>query len=102
MSNKGNFKPPDRVFRYTVATVLAISDYEAVKRLAAAQGVSVSTYVRSIVVDAIADEAASRGPLCHPQGFWITALVARMAGTPVASELSGQSSVCSVCGTPSD
>jgi hypothetical protein len=58
MSNKGHFKPPDKVFRHTVATILTTSDYEAVKRLAAAQSVSMSTYVRSIVVDAIADENA--------------------------------------------
>lgn len=53
-------KSPKKVLEKPIATWLNIEDYEKLKDLAGAQGVTIASYLRSIVVDAIADEADRR------------------------------------------
>lgn len=60
-----NRKPPDKVLNNLVATWLNRGDYEKLKALAKASNVGLSTYLRSIIVDAIVEETemAIRPPL---------------------------------------
>ena len=55
-----NHKSPDKVLKRPIATWLSLEDYEKFKDLAEASGVTLASYLRSIVVDAIADEADRR------------------------------------------
>ena len=51
-----NKKPPGTAFKKVVATALTVADYEKLLALAKANKVKVSVYLRSIVVDILADE----------------------------------------------
>jgi hypothetical protein len=52
-----NLKSPEKVLKKPIATWLNLEDYEKFKDLAEASGVTPAAYLRSIVIDAIADEA---------------------------------------------
>lgn len=51
-----NTKPPAEVLKRPVCTWLTAADYAKFEALARRSGVTVSTYLRSIVVDALAEE----------------------------------------------
>ncbi len=51
-----NVKPPAEVLKRPVCTWLKAADYAKFEALALRSGVTVSTYLRSIVVDALAEE----------------------------------------------
>lgn len=52
-----NRKHPKRLLKNPIGTWLNSEDYEKFKVLAKAHGVTHAAYLRSIVIDAIADEA---------------------------------------------
>ena len=51
-----NVKPPEKVLRKPVTTWLSDCDYLAFKTIAEANGVTVASYLRGIVVDVINEE----------------------------------------------
>lgn len=53
-----NVKPIGRVLKKPTCTWLSDADHNRLSALAEANGVTVAAYLRSIIVDALADEAA--------------------------------------------
>jgi hypothetical protein len=53
-----NIKPRDRVLNKTVGACVSDAIYAKLVVLAIAQGVTISEYVRGVIVDAVADEDA--------------------------------------------
>lgn len=51
-----NVKPPESVLKKPICTWLSLSAHEQFVALAKKNGVTVATYLRAIVTDAIADE----------------------------------------------
>jgi hypothetical protein len=55
-----NIKPPNEVLRKPITTWLSSADHERFLRAAAEQHVTAAAYLRSIVVDAVAEDET-----CH-------------------------------------
>ena len=55
-----NVKPAGRVLRKPACTWLNVIDYEQLKAIAQAEGVTIAAYMRSMIVDVLADEADRR------------------------------------------
>lgn len=55
-----NCKPADKVVTRPVCAWLSQADYDAFVAIAKSNGVAVSAYLRSLVVDVIAEESSKR------------------------------------------
>lgn len=53
-----NAKPPNLVRNRTLATAISADDYARFEAVAKSHGVTVSTYLRAIVVDVLAEEGS--------------------------------------------
>lgn len=53
----------DRRYGYTVATTLRATELDKLKAIANKHNVTVSAYIRAIIVDALAEEESIREPL---------------------------------------
>lgn len=55
-----NIKPAEAVLKRPLCTWLTAEDYDSFAAIASANGVTMAAYLRSIVVDAIAEETTVR------------------------------------------
>lgn len=53
-------KPEPTRFKHPVTTWLTDGDYDSLKRAAASHGVAASSYMRAVLIDALADEKPVR------------------------------------------